>query len=227
MTLKPRQTSPAGFTFEVRDINLTVDLFDIRMKDRLALSRDNLLTDAQRAQLLAEGVTSAAGLQEFRFFTNDFDTTTNGVDVVLTVPVPNGDVTAVYNRTVTEVTQFNPKTLDELRIRELEENLPKQRASLTVTQSITSQWSVLGRGSYFGDWFDSEDGETYTGKVLFDLETTYWAAVGLNISLGVQNLLDQYPDENPGSGNIGNQYGQFSPFGFNGRYVYAKFGYTF
>ena len=217
----------AGFTFEVRDINLTVDLFDIRMTDRLALSRDNLLTDAQRDQLLAEGVTSAAGLQEFRFFTNDFDTTTNGVDVVLTVPVPNGDVAAVYNRTVTEVTDFNPKTLDELRIRELEENLPKQRASLTVTQSITSQWSVLGRGSYFGDWFDSEDGETYTGKVLFDLETTYWAAAGLSISLGVQNLLDTYPDENPGSGNIGNQYGQFSPFGFNGRYVYAKFGYTF
>ena len=217
----------AGFTFEVRKINLTVDLFDIRLKDRLALSRDNLLTDAQRDQLLAEGVTSAAGLQEFRFFTNDFDTTTNGVDVVLTVPVPNGNVTALYNRTVTEVTDFNPKTLDDLRIRELEENLPKQRASLTVTQSITSQWSVLGRGSYFGDWFDSEDGETYTGKVLFDLETTYWAAVGLNVSLGVQNLLDTYPDENPGSGNIGNQYGQFSPFGFNGRYVYAKFGYTF
>ena len=217
----------AGFTFEVRDINLTVDLFDIRMKDRLALSKDNLLSDAQRAQLLAEGVTSAAGLQEFRFFTNDFDTTTNGVDVVLTVPVPNGDVTAVYNRTVTEVTDFNPATLDDLRIRELEENLPKQRASLTATQSITSQWSVLGRGSYFGDWFDSEDGETYTGKVLFDLETTYWAAAGLSISLGVQNLLDAYPDENPGSGNIGNQYGQFSPFGFNGRYVYAKFGYTF
>ena len=217
----------AGFTFEVRDINLTVDLFEIRMTDRLALSRDNLLTDAQREDLLREGVTSAAGLQEFRFFTNDFDTTTNGVDVVLTVPVPNGDVTAVYNRTVTEVTDFNPATLDDLRIKELEENLPKQRASLTVTQSITSQWSVLGRGSYFGDWFDSEDGETYTGKILFDLETTYWAAVGLNISLGVQNLLDQYPDENPGSGNIGNQYGQFSPFGFNGRYVYAKFGYTF
>ena len=51
----------AGFTFEVRDINLTVDLFDVRMKDRLALSRDNLLTDAQRDQLLAEGVTSRSG----------------------------------------------------------------------------------------------------------------------------------------------------------------------
>ena len=217
----------SGFTFEVRDINLTVDLFDIRMKDRLALSQDFELRPEEKEELLREGITSAANLQEFRFFTNDFDTTTQGIDIVLTVPVPNGDVAVVYNRTDTTVTDFNPDTLDDLRIKELEENLPKQRASLTVTQSITSQWSVLGRGSYFGDWYDSEDDETYTGKVLFDLESSYMAASGITITLGVQNLLNTYPDENPKSGNIGNQYGQFSPFGFNGAYWYAKFGYTF
>lgn len=217
----------SGFTFEVRDINLTVDLFDIRMKDRLALSQDFALSEQQKQDLLAEGVTSAANLQEFRFFTNDFDTTTQGIDIVLTVPVPNGDVTVLYNRTETTVTDFNPDTLDDLRIKELEENLPKQRGALTLTQSLTSQWSVLGRASYFGDWYDSEDDETYTGKVLFDLESTYMASSGIAITLGVQNLLDTYPDENPKSGNIGNQYGQFSPFGFNGAYWYAKFGYTF
>ena len=217
----------SGFTFEARDINLTVDLFDVRMKDRLALSQDFELTEEQKADLLKAGVTSAANLQEFRFFTNDFDTTTQGVDVVLTVPVPKGDVIAVYNRTETTVTDFNPVTLDAQRIKELEENLPKQRASLTVTQSITSQWSVLGRGSYYGDWYDSEDDEPYTGKVLFDLESSYLASTGLIITLGVQNILNTYPDENPKSGNIGNQYGQFSPFGFNGTFWYAKFGYSF
>ena len=217
----------SGFTFEMRDINLTVDLFDVRMKDRLALSQDFALNEEQKVDLLKAGVTSAANLQEFRFFTNDFDTTTQGVDVVLTVPVPKGDVIAVYNRTETTVTDHNPATLDDLRIKELEENLPQQRASLTVTQSITSQWSVLGRGSYYGDWYDSEDGETYTGKVLFDLESSYLASTGLIITLGVQNILNTYPDENPGSGNIGNQYGQFSPFGFNGTFWYAKFGYSF
>ena len=217
----------SGFTFEVRDINLTVDLFDIRMKDRLALSQDFALNEQQKQDLLAEGVTSAANLQEFRFFTNDFDTTTQGIDIVLTVPVPNGDVTVLYNRTETTVTDFNPDTLDDLRIKELEENLPKQRGALTLTQSLTSQLSVLGRASYFGDWYDSEDDETYTGKVLFDLESTYMASSGIAITLGVQNLLNTYPDENPKSGNIGNQYGQFSPFGFNGAYWYAKFGYSF
>jgi len=217
----------SGFTFEVRDINLTVDLFDIRMKDRLALSQDFALNEQQKQDLLAEGVTSAANLQEFRFFTNDFDTTTQGIDIVLTVPVPNGDVAVLYNRTETTVTDHNPDTLDDLRIKELEENLPKQRGALTLTQSLTSQWSALGRASYYGDWYDSEDDETYTGKVLFDLESTYMASSGIIITLGVQNLLNTYPDENPKSGNIGNQYGQFSPFGFNGAYWYAKFGYTF
>ena len=263
----------SGFTFEVRDINLTVDLFDIRMKDRLALSQDFELEEGQKDDLLKAGVTSAANLQEFRFFTNDFDTTTQGVDIVLTVPVANGDVTAVYNNTTTSVTKNDqrPKWVAELkdlgieekqlsdgdfftaiqdkkpkseeeerilklrgwvqgvdaRIRELEENLPKSRASLTLTQSITSQWSALGRGSYYGDWYDSEDGETYTGKVLFDLETSYLAGSGIIITLGVQNLLNTYPDENPKSGNIGNQYGQFSPFGFNGTFWYSKVGYSF
>ena len=217
----------SGFTFEVRDINLTIDLFDIRMRDRLALSQDFELSEEQKGELLKAGVTSAANLQEFRFFTNDFDTTTQGIDVVLTVPVPNGDVTAVYNRTETTVTAFNPVTLDDLRIKELEENLPKQRASFTLSQSITSQWSVLGRSSYYGDWYDSEDDETYTAKVLFDLETSFLAGSGIIMTIGVQNFLNTHPDENPKSGNIGNQYGQFSPFGFNGAFWYAKVGYSF
>ena len=227
--LEPEKSTnfTSGFTFEVRDINLTIDLFDIRMRDRLALSQDFELSEEQKGELLKAGVTSAANLQEFRFFTNDFDTTTQGIDVVLTVPVPNGDVTAVYNRTETTVTAFNPVTLDDLRIKELEENLPKQRASFTLSQSITSQWSVLGRSSYYGDWYDSEDDETYTAKVLFDLETSFLAGSGVIMTIGVQNFLNTHPDENPKSGNIGNQYGQFSPFGFNGAFWYAKVGYSF
>ena len=216
-----------GIAFTVRNINLTVDLFDIRMKDRLALSQDFELTAEQKDELIKAGVTSAANLQEFRFFTNDFNTTTQGVDVVLTVPIPNGNLTGIYNRTLTTVTDFNPVTLDDLRIKELEENLPKQRGSLAATQSITDRWSALGRVSFFGDWYDSEDDETYVGKVLFDLETNYISSSGLILTIGGQNILNTYPDENPKALNIGNKYGQFSPFGFNGAYWYAKFGYSF
>ena len=217
-----------GFTVEIMNVNLTMDFFDIRMKNRLSLSQDFALTDSQKVQLVAAGVTSAANLEEFRFFTNDFDTTTQGIDVVVTAPVPNGRVIAVYNFTSTTVTDHNPETLDDLRIKELEENLPEHRASLTAVQSITDAWGVLGRASYFSNWYDSEDDQTYTRKVIFDLETTYTVGSGVALTLGGRNILNTYPDENPNAADtIGNKYGQFSPFGFDGAYWYAKVGYSF
>ena len=216
-----------GFTVEILDVNLTLDFFDIRMKDRLALSQDFALQEAQKQDLIDAGVTSAANLQEFRFFTNDFDTTTQGIDAVITAPLLDGNLIAVYNFTQTTVTDHNPETLDDLRIKELEENLPKHRGSITIVQPILDDFGVLGRASYFSDWYDSEDDETYANKVIFDLEATYNAPGGLSITLGGNNILNTYPDENPKSGNIGNKYGQFSPFGFDGAFWYARFGYSF
>ena len=226
-----------GFTVDILGVNFTLDFFGIRLKNRLSVSQDFILTAAQKAQLIAEGVTSAANLEKFRFFINDFDTTTQGIDFVVTAPIPNGNLIAVYNFTSTTVTDFNPDTLDDHRIRELEENLPEHRAGLTVVQSITDVWGVLGRASYFSGWFDSEDflqnpdvpgtGE-YTGRVIFDLETTYTVGSGLALTLGGRNILNTYPDENPNAaGSVGNKYGQFSPFGFDGAFWYAKVGYSF
>ena len=229
-SLDPETSSnfTGGFTVEIMNVNFTMDFFDIRMKNRLSLSQDFALTDSQKTQLVAAGVTSAANLEEFRFFTNDFDTTTQGIDVVVTAPVPNGNLIAVYNFTSTTVTDHNPDTLDDVRIKELEENLPEHRASLTAVQSITDAWGVLGRASYFSNWYDSEDDQTYTGKVIFDLETTYTVGSGLALTLGGRNILNTYPDENPNAAaGIGNKYGQFSPFGFDGAFWYAKVGYSF
>ncbi len=226
-----------GFTVDILGVNVTMDFFDIRLKNRLSVSQHFTLTDAQKADLIAGGVTSAANLQTFQFFINDFSTTTNGIDLVITAPIPNGSVIAVYNFTNTTVTDHNPDTLDDHRIRELQENLPAHRASLTGVYSITDAWGVLGRASYFSGWFDSEDylqnpnvpgtGE-YTGRVIFDLETTYTVGAGLALTLGGRNILNTFPDENPnGADSVGNKYGQFSPFGFDGAYWYAKVGYSF
>ncbi|MYH81374.1 TonB-dependent receptor [Candidatus Poribacteria bacterium] len=226
-----------GFTVDILGVNFTMDFFDIRLKERLSVSQHFALTNAQKAQLIAEGVTSAANLETFQFFTNDFSTTTQGVDAVVTAPIPNGTVVAVYNFTNTTVTDHNPDTLNEDRIRELQENLPAHRASLTGVYSITDAWGVLGRASYFSGWFDSEDylqnpdvegtGE-YTGRVIFDLETSYTVGAGLTLTLGGRNILNTYPDENPNAaGSVGNKYGQFSPFGFDGAFWYAKVGYSF
>ena len=110
----------------------------------------------------------------------------------------------------------------------MEENLPKQRGNLTLTQALSNRWSGLGRASYFGEWYDSEDDETYSGKVLFDLET----GVSFNdnassIAIGAQNILNTYPDEHEKAAErTGNKYSQFSPFGFGGAFWYVKYSYS-
>ena len=217
-----------GVVVKMGALSATVDYFNIKVKDRLTVSQDFALDDEQKQQLINEGLTSAAGLQEFRFFTNDFDSATSGIDLVVSAPVGSGRLSLAYNYTSSEVTDYNEAILDELRIRELEENLPKQRGNLTLTQALSNRWSGLGRASYFGEWYDSEDDQTYSGKVLFDLETGVSFNDGMStIAIGSQNILNTYPDEHElAAERTGNKYSQFSPFGFGGAFWYVKYSYS-
>ncbi len=218
-----------GVVLDMGKASMTVDYFDIRVNNRLTVSQDFSLSDAEREQLIREGITSAAGLQEFRFFTNDFNSQTQGIDVVFSVPVGLGAMNIAYNYTGTKVTKHNPDILDDLRLRELEENLPKQRGNLTLTQTLTTRWDVLGRISYFGEWYDSEDDQVYSGKVLLDLETSVsFDDYRSTIAIGGQNVLNTYPDEHKlARDRTGNKYSQFSPFGFGGAFWYAKYSFNY
>ena len=68
-----------------------------------------------------------------------------------------------------------------------------------------------------------------TGKhVITDLELRYAPVKGAQVALGASNLFDVYPDATPAAlnstGVVGFPY--YSPFGFNGRYLYARIGLT-
>ena len=66
----------------------------------------------------------------------------------------------------------------------------------------------------------------YSGKALLDLEVGFPLGEGVTLSAGGQNVLNTYPVENPlAADRVGNLYGQFSPFGFNGAYYYARVNY--
>ena len=228
--LKPENSVnlSGGVVVKMGAVSATIDYFNIKVEDRLTVSQDFALSDEQKQQLIDEGLTSAAGLQEFRFFTNDFDSATNGIDLVVSAPVGSGQLNLAYNYTSSEVTDHNPDVLDALRLRELEENLPKQRGNLTLTQALSERWSGLGRASYYGEWYDSEDDQTYSGKVLFDLETSISFDDGMSaIAIGAQNILNTYPDEHElAADRTGNKYSQFSPFGFGGAFWYVKYSYS-
>ena len=217
-----------GTFFNVGALDVTIDYFQIEVDDRLSLTQDFALTPAEVDQLIAEGITSAGNLANFRFFANDFDTETKGFDVVATYPVDwaNGDTvfSLAYNNTDTKVT--NPgDNIGATRIREYEEGLPETRYNIAANHS-TGNWRFLARVSYYDDWYDSEDGNTYDGKSLVDLEAAYTHNDNLTVVFGAQNAFDETPDENPGAAaGVGNRYSQFSPFGFNGAYWYLRLRY--
>ncbi len=218
-----------GTFFNVGSLDVTIDYFQIEVDDRISLTQDFALTPAEVAQLIAEGITSAGNLANFRFFANDFDTETKGFDIVATYPVEwsAGDTvfSLAFNNTDTKV--VNPgNNIGATRIREYEEGLPETRYNIAANHSM-GDWRFLIRASYFDDWYDSEDGNVYDGKTLVDLEGAYAFNDQLTVVVGLQNAFDTKPDENPGAAaGVGNLYSQFSPFGFNGAYWYVRATYN-
>ena len=226
--------------------NLTVDYFNIKVEDRLAPSRDfnrgEDVTEAQIQQLVAGGITSAGNLQEFRFFTNEFETSTQGIDVILTAPLLDGALSVAYNYTGTEVTKHNPDILNDVRIKLLQEGVPRHRGNVTLTQAIGDSLGVLGRVNYYGPWYENAVGaQIYDGAFLVDLQVSYAVIENLGITIGVNNVLNVEPDNITSAEGpevpfdikefpariVGRPFGEYSPYGFGGAFWYTKVGYSF
>ncbi|MCZ6687004.1 MAG: TonB-dependent receptor, partial [Gammaproteobacteria bacterium] len=219
-----------GAILSLGELDVTIDYFNIELKDRIGQTKLFSLTAQEVLDLLAEGITSAGNLANFRFFINDFETKTQGIDLVANYNADmlggNTDWTLAFNWTDTEVTKHNPDTLDDLRIRELEAGLPGFRGNLTANHRATDNFRVLARLSYYDEWFDSEDGAVYDGEWLVDLEAALSINDNLTVTVGAQNVFDTFPGENQGArSGVGNRYSHFTPFGFNGGFWYARIRY--
>ena len=211
-------------------LSLTADYFRVTVDDRIALSGLFSVTDEIKAALLADGVPEANEFTSVRYFTNDFDTKTEGIDVVLTYgwewELGSSDLLFSFNNTKTKVRNFRAgstiaggDTIDNL-----ERGAPETRFNVTATHSI-DQWYLVLRYSYFGDWYDDHSAAEFDGYGLADLLVQYNFAGGLALSVGAENFLDEYPDKAINFGN-GRKYPRYSPAGHNGALVYAKVSYS-
>ena len=228
----------AGAIIERGPFLFTADFFRINIDDRVALSQEIALTPPEILTLLAEGIPEARNFPVFRFFLNDFSTTTQGVDLISSVVIGRTTVSVVFNYTDTTVKNIDSAVIDEFRINTLERGLPKTRWNVSLAHRA-DRWSLLARLNYFGQYWDSEDGRNatdidggpaeswlypaYAGKALIDLELGIPFGEALTLAVGGENVLNTYPDVNQyAAATVGNQYGQFSPFGFNGAYYYTR-----
>lgn len=227
-----------GAVFNIGAIDFTVDLFKIDLDDRLTLSQNNSLSQEEIDGLIASGVTSAANLRNFRFFTNGYDTVTEGVDIVATysTEIGNGNTDFVlsFNHTETDVvsvdTFINENGVSEPllgaeRILEQERGLPETRWNFSATHSV-GDWNFLGRLSHYSGIYDTGDNFFVGDNMILDAEVAYNFSDNYRVTFGAQNITDEYPDLNPAGGDgAGNAYGQASPAGFGGGFYYLRFRY--
>lgn len=245
LPLQPERSTnfSAGTVIRAGGFDLTVDGYLIKLRDQLGLSENIAATfSPQVAALLASTNT---GAQAARFFVNGLASTTKGIDAVAhyrarTTGAGTFDLTLAGNVNHIEVTRvptniggLNPAPLlfARSRIFTLEQGTPGQKVTGSVDWSL-DKLGATARVTYYGDanqpgTIADGSADIHTGRhAITDLEIRYSAPRGANIGLGVSNLFDVYPDRtiaaNNTTGVVGFPY--YSPFGFNGRYLYVRAG---
>ena len=273
-TLGPEESKnfTAGVAFSLANIGVTVDYFRIKVDNRISLSdtQDFLAeliefageapvvavppgsTTSQVINLLdAAGKLNAADfagfqdLSQFSFFTNSFDTRTQGIDVVAnsTFELTDDSRTTfalAFNWTDTKITDFGANSAAPLgggRAKQIEDSLPATRGNFSVNHFVGA-FRGLARLNYYGKFFECHVDATnnaapptfcdlpHFGDAQFtvDLEAGYEVTDGIEVSVGAQNAFDSFPDElDPGTqGVVGSRYPAVAPGGFTGGFYYFR-----
>lgn len=225
-----------GGVLTAGDFFLTVDYYHITLEDRISQTSPIELTDQDKQDLVDQGILDAGSFSAVRYFTNDFDTTTQGVDLVANYTpewFEGSSFSLAYNWTETKVDSYNPENIGESKVKSLEEALPHHKGTLTWNQDLTDEFRSLVRMNYYGAyWEDHLDSNgdlpiDVSSAVTFDVELGYDVNENWSLALGAQNILDTYPDDNPWAGEAGAAYPVTSPYGFNGGFYYGRVNYSF
>jgi len=219
-----------GAVFELGPANITIDYYNIEIEDRIAFTSRFNLTDADVTALLAAGVSDARSFTSVRFFSNQQTVEAQGIDLVVTLPFDlaggSSNLTAVANWSDIELTEFNPDFTSDNRRSQIEEGRPDSRFVVTWTHD-QGPWSFMARGRFYGEYYDAP---TNDGSVSFypdsaflvDVEGSYAVTQEFTVTLGAQNVFDEYPSKNPAGEVAGLVYPEGSPFGFNGGFYYVR-----
>lgn len=232
-----------GSVLRTGGFDLTVDAYQIRLRNQLALS-ENIQAgfSPQVGAILAPYSVQAA-----RFFINGLRSRVRGIDVVGHYRLDAADAgrfdfTLAGNFNQTKVDRSSiptstatvnpaPTLFARSRILTIEEGTPGEKVSGTIDWS-TGDLGLTARASYYGNVNQpgtaaNGSADINTGRhTVADLEFRYQPAKGGQFAIGVNNLFDEYPDATPAAlnttGVVGFPY--YSPFGFGGRYIYARAG---
>ena len=215
--------------------SLSVDAY--RIRNQIALSENIQATFSPQVGTIL----TPFGVRAARFFVNGITTTTKGIDIVASYPIRTAslgtfavsaaanlnDITVNKVPTSTATLSPTPTLFGRNRILTIEDGTPATKIVGSVDWKLDG-FGVTARATYYGNVLQpgttaATDVETGRNTIV-DLEGRYQLTRSIGVALGAANLFDAYPDIWPGpiNNNGVTAFPYYSPFGFNGRQVYAR-----
>ena len=209
-------------------LGATVDLYQIDVDDRFSQSA----TIAIPANL-----PNPNRFTSISYFTNDFNTRTRGVDVVVSYARSLGggraSATLAYNYNRTTVRSGTSAAIaNDTQRRIFQERLPQHNATGTLGYDIGPVGVIL-RGRYYGPWTDVTGNATgelfqrFGALALFDASLTYRMTRNISIRGGAENVFGTYPAEATNQANRGLIYSRNAPYDTDGGRYYVRLGLSF
>lgn len=236
-----------GMTYKDDTFTLAVDAYQIKVDDRITMSEtfNGSGATSDMATFFADRNIPAVG---GRYFFNGINTETNGLDIVATMTqdLSNGSLLlkAAMNFNNTEVTnkgdlvtptQLADYTTDQLLGRantvRFESSSPAEmfQFSARVQRPTTTFMVKMNRwGEVTIPSGSVEREQVLSSKWTTDMEYSFQATSQVRVSFGMNNVFDVYPDKTIKRNSFNGifQHSGYSPFGFNGRYVYTRLDMT-
>lgn len=237
-----------GGVYHVGSFEATVDAYRIYIRNRLFLS-ENLSSADVVALLQPYGVSAA------RFFINGIDTRTQGIDTVLRYALDtssagkfNFSVSHNLNKTDAGYVQTSTSTLSDVvlfgrqNLLRITRGTPSNKLILDTTWNYSLGTAVLdvnAKATRYGAVLSPSSSLTAAAYTptnpdllinpawVADLEVGAEVGEHVHLALGADNLFDKYPNILPASVNTSGSasFSAFSPYGFDGRFVYARANY--
>jgi iron complex outermembrane recepter protein len=213
----------------------SIDAYQVNIASRFGTSATYTVTDAIRTELEAEGVPGADAITSVNFFTNAYNTRTQGLDIVGTYATEVGEgvltLTAAANFNYTAATKTDG-TFSATTVTILKHRLPNKTANL----SADYRWgrtSLAGKVRFYGPWIDSSGNSTgdifqsFGSMVLFDLSASYDITDALRLSAGAENLFNAYPARATYQASRGLKYSRNAPYDTDGGQYFARLDVKF
>ncbi|MYA35562.1 MAG: TonB-dependent receptor plug domain-containing protein [Gammaproteobacteria bacterium] len=242
--LKPEKSDnyTIGFTAQVMDTtDVTVDFYRIDVEDRTYIISNRPVSDDPTSgeayqnfiALDGAGVASANTIGVVRYFTNGFNTSTQGMDIVATTPIEWGEMgtttlTASFNFTENSFDTDPSKFLNAEDRFDFENFDPNWRGVITAQHEV-NQLTLIGRVSYYGESINSNTGgdplryQTFDPIWYTDIEGQYRFNDMFQLSLGARNVWDEYPAQDAiGDYCCGRLYSSATGMDWQGAYYYGR-----